>query len=147
MTETNLPVRAVTLFSSGVAFVLHEGEVPEGAAETPLTFRTPQVKDVLKSLVLLDEGGSVQPAVYPSQDPIERTLASFAVNVSGNVTQGTLLRQLRGVPLKVEVEGRRYPYRAANRGGDSQEIRGAHYPDHDGHGGSKAGALSHGASA
>lgn len=105
MTETNLPVRAVTLFSSGVAFVLHEGEVPEGTTETPLTFRTPQVKDILKSLVLLDEGGSVQPAVYPSQDPIERTLASFAVNVSGNLTQGTLLRQLRGVPLKVEVEG------------------------------------------
>jgi hypothetical protein len=105
MTETILPVRAVTLFSSGVAFVLHEGEVPGGEAETPLTFRTPQVKDILKSLVLLDESGSVQPAVYPSQDPIERTLASFAVNVAGNVTQADLLRQLRGTVLKVELEG------------------------------------------
>ena len=104
MTETNLPVRAVTLFSSGVAYVLHEGEASAGEAKVELTFRTAQINDVLKSMVLLDSGGTVQPAVYPSQDPIERTLASFAVNVAGNLTQADLLRQLRGTQLKVETD-------------------------------------------
>ena len=93
----------MTLFSSGVAYTQREGAIESGEITVPLTFRTSQINDILKSLVLLDEEGGALPAVYPSQDPVERTLQSFAVNVSAFATRGELLRQLRGVVLKIET--------------------------------------------
>ncbi len=100
---SKLPVCAVTLFSSGVAYTQREGSIDAGEATVPLTFRTNQINDILKSLVLLDEEGGALPAIYPSQDPVERTLQSFAVDVSAFSTRGELLRQLRGVVLKIET--------------------------------------------
>ncbi len=93
----------MTLFSSGVAYTQREGAIEAGEATVPLTFRTNQINDILKSLVLLDAEGGALPAVYPSQDPVERTLQSFAVNVSTFATRGELLRQLRGAVLKIET--------------------------------------------
>ncbi|WP_395094837.1 hypothetical protein [Armatimonas sp.] len=103
MNTSKLPVCAVTLFSSGVAYTQREGTIDSGEATVPLTFRTNQINDILKSLVLLDEEGGALPAIYPSQDPVERTLQSFAVDVSAFSTRGELLRQLRGVVLKIET--------------------------------------------
>jgi hypothetical protein len=96
-----LPVRAVTLFSSGVSFTLREGEV-SGNVTVPLTFRTVQINDILKSLVLMDEKGKVRPAIYAAKDPIARTLQSFAVDVTQPVTQAQLLGQLRGVKVSIK---------------------------------------------
>ena len=96
----------MTLFSSGVAYTQREGAIDSGEITVPLTFRTSQINDILKSLVLLDEEGGALPAIYPSQDPVERTLQSFAVNVSAFATRGDLLRQLRGVVLKIETVGK-----------------------------------------
>src|SRR5262249_24613334 len=90
--DTPLPVRAVTLFSSGVAYTLREGEIEGGETSATLTFRTSQVNDILKSLVLLDEAGTVQAATYPSRDPIGRTLQSFAVDVTQPLSRADLLR-------------------------------------------------------
>lgn len=98
-----LPVKAVTLFSSGVSYTLREGEIEGGDASVSLTFRTTQVSDILKSLVLLDEAGTVRAATYPSRDPIGRTLQSFAVNVTGNVTRENLLQQVRGSEVRAET--------------------------------------------
>jgi hypothetical protein len=99
-----LPVKAVTLFSSGVSYTLHEGEIEAGETTVALTFRTQQISDILKSLVLLDTGGTVRAATYPSRDPIERTLKSFAINVTRNVTRDELLRQqVRGAEVRVQT--------------------------------------------
>ncbi|GAB4457815.1 MAG: DUF4139 domain-containing protein [Armatimonadaceae bacterium] len=102
--EGTLPVKAVTLFSSGVSYTLHEGEVDAGETSVALTFRTPQISDILKSLVLLDDGGTVRAATYPSHDPMERTLKSFAINVTHNLTREELLRQqVRGAEVRVQT--------------------------------------------
>ena len=107
--ESALPVRAVTLFSSGVSFTLREGEVT-GSATVPLTFRTTQVNDILKSLVLMDEKGKVQPAIYAAKDPVTRTLQSFAVDVTQPLERNALLGRLRGQIVTVtttkEVTGK-----------------------------------------
>jgi hypothetical protein len=104
-TPTPLPVRSVTLFSSGVGYVLREGEV-DGDASVPLLFRTTQVNDILKSLVQLDEKGTVRPAIYAARDPIGRTLQSFAVDVTQPMDRAQLLNRLRGAQVAVEAEGR-----------------------------------------
>jgi hypothetical protein len=93
--ESVLPVRAVTLFSSGVAYTQREGRV-EGNATVPLTFRTTQINDILKSLVLIDGNGKVQPAIYAAKDPVNRTLQSFAVDVTQPLERTALLNRLRG---------------------------------------------------
>ena len=98
----SLPVRSVTLFSSGVAYTERTGEV-NGDVSVPLTFRTAQINDILKSLVLIDEKGKVQPATYTARDPISRTLQAFAVNLSENLTLPQILGRLRGARVTVDA--------------------------------------------
>ncbi|MBV9659189.1 MAG: DUF4139 domain-containing protein [Verrucomicrobia bacterium] len=99
----DVPVRQVILFSSGVGYFQHEGTV-RGDAETELRFKTAQVNDILKSLVLQDlDGGRVGAVTYPSQDPLEKTLRSFQINIGDNPSLGDLLNQLRGARVSVSV--------------------------------------------
>jgi hypothetical protein len=101
--EADLPVSSVTLFSSGVGSFEHSGKV-DGEATAELRFRTNQINDVLKSLVLQDlDGGKIGAVGYPSQDPLEKTLKSFQVDVSGNPPLAGLLNQLRGALVQVQV--------------------------------------------
>jgi hypothetical protein len=100
-----LPVARITLFNSGVSYTERSGQV-EGDATVPLTFRTAQINDILKSMVLLDAGGKVQPAVYAAKDPVSHALRSFAIDVTENLDLRTLLDRLRGVLIRVDVRGR-----------------------------------------
>lgn len=100
--STEIPVKAVTLYSSGVGFFQHSGTVT-GNATTVLPFNVAQINDVLKSLVLEDKGGQVVGVTYASQDPLAKTLKSFQVDITGNPTLDQLLNQLRGSKLTVNL--------------------------------------------
>jgi hypothetical protein len=101
--QADVPVKVVVLFSSGVGYFEHIGTV-KGDSSTELRFKTQQINDILKSLVLQDTGqGKVSTIVYPSQDPIGKTLSSFQVDISKNPPLGELLNQLRGAKVKVSV--------------------------------------------
>jgi len=95
----DLPMVRAVMFSSGVGYFEHAGTV-EGNANVQLMFDRSQINDVLKSMVVMDtDGGTVTRATYPTKDPIERTLSSFAVDLSGKPTLPQLLDQLRGARL------------------------------------------------
>jgi hypothetical protein len=97
--KTAVPVKKVVLFSSGVGYFEHSGTVT-GNAATELQFKTAQINDILKSLVLQDmDGGKVAAVTYPSQDPVEKTLKSFQIDITGNPPLGDLLNQLRGADV------------------------------------------------
>jgi hypothetical protein len=97
----DVPVKAVVLFSSGVGYFEHFGTV-NGDAATELHFKTTQINDILKSLVLQDlDGGTVGAVTYPSQDPLAKTLKSFQVDITNNPPLADLLNQLRGAQLTV----------------------------------------------
>src|SRR5215467_1523803 len=56
-------------------------------------------------MVLQDLGGGVVSAVsYDSQAPIEKTLQSFAVNLTGNPGFGAILGQARGEKVEVTLQ-------------------------------------------
>jgi hypothetical protein len=96
-----LPVSRVVLFSAGVGQFVREGEV-EGDARVDLSFPASDVNDLIKSLTLQDLGGGLVTAVaYDSHDPVERTLKSFAVDLTGNPSQAQLLDQARGEKAEV----------------------------------------------
>jgi hypothetical protein len=99
--KTDLKVTRVALFSSGVGYFEREATV-EGIATAELNFRTDQINDIIKSLVVQDlDGGAVGVISYASRDPIEKTLRSFAVDITGKPTLAKLLDQLRGEPVEV----------------------------------------------
>ncbi len=101
----DVPVTTVALLSSGVGYFEHSGIV-HGNGTTELRFRTSQMNDVLKSLVLQDEGGGhVTTITYPSQDPLSKTLKSFQVDITANPSVGQLLNQLRGARVSVQSQG------------------------------------------
>src|SRR5262249_4441676 len=92
----SLPVAQAILYSRGVGYFQREGTV-EGNSRVDLTFPAQDVNDLLKSLVLQDLGGGAVTAVsYDSQAPVEKTLQSFAINLTGNPGFGAILGQARG---------------------------------------------------
>ena len=94
--EVTLPVSRVTVYSSGVAYLEHEGRV-NGDAEVMLRFRTEGINDLLKSLLVMDLGGGTASGVtYASRESLERALKSFGVDLSGEPTLVGILQQLRG---------------------------------------------------
>ena len=99
-----LPVSRVILFSSGVGFFQREGQV-DGNARVDLSFPVRNVNDLLKSMVLQDmNGGKISTVNYESHDPIDKTLRSFAVNLTGNPSFGQLLNQARGEKAEVVLQ-------------------------------------------
>src|SRR3982751_2542741 len=99
----DVPVKQVALFSSGVGYFEHFGTVKgDGSAE--LRFKTDQINDVLKSLVLQDlDKGTVGTVSYPSQEPISKTLRSFQVDITNNPPLAELLNQLRGAKVDIAL--------------------------------------------
>ncbi len=98
-----LPLTQVALFDSGVGYFQREGTV-EGDARVDLAFPAEGINDVLKSLVLQDPGqGSVTEVSYDSHEPVERTLNSFALDLTGNPTFGQILNQARGEHVEVTL--------------------------------------------
>ncbi|MCS7015162.1 MAG: DUF4139 domain-containing protein, partial [Gemmatales bacterium] len=91
-----LPLTRVTFFSAGVGHFIREGQV-EGTVRTDFSFRPEHINDVLKSLVANDlGGGTVTTVTYDSQDPVAKTLQSFAINLNGNPSLAQILTQARG---------------------------------------------------
>lgn len=103
--QTDVPIQRVVLFTSGVGFFEHAGQV-NGDATTELRFKSSQINDMLKSLVLQDlDGGRIGSVIYPSRDPLSKTLRSFQVDIRTNPSLGELLNQLRGAEVSVEAQG------------------------------------------
>src|SRR5438094_3033849 len=99
-----LPVKQVVLFSSGVGYFQRQGEV-DGDARIDLSFPAGDINDLLKSLTLQDlNGGLVTAVSYDSHDPVERTLKSFAVDLTGHPNLMGLLEQARGEKVEILLQ-------------------------------------------
>ena len=102
--NADVPIAKVVLFSSGVGYFEHAGTV-HGTSSTELRFKTSQINDILKSVVLQDQdGGKIGAITYPSQDPIAKTLKSFQVDITQNPSLEQLLNQLRGARVTLQAQ-------------------------------------------
>jgi hypothetical protein len=100
-TEAPLPISEIILYSSGVGYFQRDGQV-EGRATVDLLFKTDEINDLLKSLVVQDlDGGQVSAVTYSSRDPLTKTLKSFGIDLTSNPTLAQLLHQLRGQSVEV----------------------------------------------
>src|SRR5215212_11651546 len=100
----SLPITQVILFNSGVGHFTRSGEV-EGEARVDLSFPEHEVNDLIKSMTLRDlsPNGRVAAVTYDSHDPIDRTLASFAINLNGSPNLASILTQARGEQVEVSL--------------------------------------------
>jgi hypothetical protein len=99
----DLPIQQVVMFSSGVAYFEHGGEV-EGNAQVEMKFNVEDVNDLLKSMVLRDlDGGKISTVSFGSKDPITRTLQTFSIDLTNNPTMGDLLSQIRGEKIILDA--------------------------------------------
>jgi hypothetical protein len=96
-----LPLNRIILFSSGVGYFQREGTV-EGNARVDLQFPCNNINDLLKSLVLQDLGGGhVGTVHYDNRNPIEKTLKSFAIDLTGNPSLAQILLHARGERIEI----------------------------------------------
>jgi hypothetical protein len=101
----DLPLSRVVMFSSGVGYFERGGAV-EGTQQIQLSFKTEQINDLLKSLVLQDfDGGKIAPVIYAPREPLTRTLQSFGVDLSEDKSLADLLRTLRGAKVAIVADG------------------------------------------
>jgi hypothetical protein len=98
----NLPIKHVVLFNSGVGYFLRQGEI-DGNQQVDLQFAAGNINDLIKSLVVDDEKGRSRPLRYDSQEPIEKTLKSFGLDLSTNPSMGQLLNQSRGERVEISL--------------------------------------------
>ncbi|MDZ4821430.1 MAG: hypothetical protein SGJ20_20905, partial [Planctomycetota bacterium] len=100
---SDLPLKKIVLFNSGVGFYEHKGDIT-GNAHVDLKFKVDDVNDLLKSMVLQDMGGGrISTINYDSKDPITRTLKTFAIDLTTNPTLADLLRQIRGEQIQIDA--------------------------------------------
>ncbi|HKA08038.1 MAG TPA: DUF4139 domain-containing protein [Gemmataceae bacterium] len=98
-----LPITQVVLFNSGVGYFHRSGEV-EGDTRVDLQFSAADINDLIKSLVVQDAKGKSVPLRYDSQEPIEKTLKSFAIDLSANPSFGQILNQMRGQKVELTLQ-------------------------------------------
>ncbi|MDR1587766.1 MAG: DUF4139 domain-containing protein [Treponema sp.] len=95
-----LPLKKITLFSSGLAYYEHSGTVNGGAAFI-LPFKYGAVNDALKSLVINDPGSSNPRVNYQSEQTLVQTLRSLRIDLSDRPDTARILGSLRGTEVEI----------------------------------------------
>ena len=95
-----IPLKEVFLFTSGIGYFQRSAEIT-GNRSFELSFRTEQVNDVLKSLVVLDPSGSIKPVTYTANEPVSRRIRSSGIALNQNSSLGTVLRQFQGAEVEI----------------------------------------------
>ena len=98
LVAAELPVKRVVLYKHGVGYFERAGEVPSGQTAR-LEFKPNDMNDVLKSLVVDEQGGGRVTGVrYDSANPAQSSL-----NVEAGVALAKFLDGLRGANVDVEL--------------------------------------------
>jgi hypothetical protein len=96
----SLDLKRVMLSSGGVGYFEYEATV-SGDASLTLDVRLDQVDDVLKSLVVYDDKGSVVSVSLQSREPLAELLRDLPFDAQALDTPKALLNALQGAELKV----------------------------------------------
>ncbi len=100
---TQLPVRRVVLYKSGVGFFEHQGSVT-GSVDVAIQFTSGQLNDVLKSLTALDlDDGRISSIGYNSIAPIDQRLAALRLPLDSKPDLLQFYNALRGARVEVQT--------------------------------------------
>lgn len=101
--RVDLPLTRTVLFASGVGYFEHHATIT-GPSTMRLTLTEKQIMDMLKSLIVHDPTAETGATVsYPTNEPLDRLLQSYAIDLSDNPQLHTILHQLRGQRITVHA--------------------------------------------
>jgi hypothetical protein len=99
----DLPVKQVVLYKHGVGFFERAGRLGPGESAR-LDFDASEMNDVLKSLVIEEQGGAkISGMRYDSMDPLSHKLAEFPFQIGGSQPLSAMLDQLKGARLELKL--------------------------------------------
>ena len=98
--EDDIPLKRVTLYSSGVAHYEHEGRV-RGNGKIEMLFLPSQISDVLKSIFVKDPAAKNLSINYQSEDTLKKTMQSLKIDLSENDSIFKLLKAQKGAEIEV----------------------------------------------
>jgi len=100
-----LKVRKIVVYKHGVGYFEREGKVT-GNQQVALTFKTAQMKDLLKSLFAVDlNGGQIATIQYDTKDPLSKQLEDILIHVPEENTLTAFLTQLKGAKVEATLAG------------------------------------------
>jgi hypothetical protein len=101
-----LPLKRISLYSSGVGFFEHEGYAA-GGRPLRLSFNINALNDALKSLVInegaADGGGTPVRVQYSSENAFLRPLQGLKIDISGPKSLSDILQSMQGAEVSVTV--------------------------------------------
>lgn len=101
--QDRFSVKAVTLYTAGLAWMVYETEV-NGNETVPFQVEQKDINDILKSLVVEDLGGGTVDAInFDSEDPLSVALSDLRVNPSGSPELVAFLKRTQGESVTVLV--------------------------------------------
>jgi hypothetical protein len=100
--KVEIPVRRVVLFTSGLGFFEHEGNV-EGNVQMELACRNDEINDMLKSLVTQDTDGTSGGARYTLPTPADKMVKDLPGDIMGSGSIAEVLAHARGAEITVSV--------------------------------------------
>ena len=100
---SELPVREVTLYTAGLAQIVHESSV-EGDEVLVFPVEHQDLNDLLRSFRVEDlDGGTIESLNFDSDDPLSAVLADLRVNPSGSPPLFEFLKRTQGEEVTVET--------------------------------------------
>jgi hypothetical protein len=101
--EQPLQVRKIVVYKHGVGYFEREGKVRDNQ-KLALTFKSAQMKDLLKSLYAVDlSGGKIATIQYDTKDPLSKQLEDILIRVPEQNALTQFLTQLKGAPVEIRT--------------------------------------------
>ncbi|MFX0090901.1 MAG: hypothetical protein ACFFBD_03985 [Candidatus Hodarchaeota archaeon] len=99
-----LAIRRVVLYKHGVGYFERRGEIQDSQVLS-LFFKVEEMRDVLKSLTILDLSGrgQVTSVSYDSTKPIEKLLEEVNIRIPDHQSLTSLLGQVKGASIRLVV--------------------------------------------
>jgi len=112
--RAELPLTKIVLYSNGVAYCERNGRVT-GDVQIRLPFKKAEMADVLKSLVVIDRGGTVGTVSYDLATSLEAQLADVPFHIDAGTESETapgglygVLEQLQGAEVGLQAGGQKF---------------------------------------
>ncbi|HAK47393.1 MAG TPA: hypothetical protein DCO79_15920 [Spirochaeta sp.] len=105
VSASELPVTKVTLYTAGLAHMVHETTV-NGDEVLLFPVEPKDINDILKSLVVEDlDGGTVDVVNFDSSDPLNVVLGDLRINPAGSPPLFDFVRRTQGEWVTASTEG------------------------------------------
>lgn len=115
-----LALRRVLLSSGGVGYFEYEADV-EGDANLPLEVRVDQIDDVLKSIVVFDDQGTLGEVTLPGREALTEVFRDLPFDQSALDSMAALVGALRGAEVRVETAGETFEGRIVSVAAEQAE--------------------------